>query len=165
MGTLSARLRVVGIHAVSQGCTARWLPAPAACTENDKIDVQHVYTEVTFAIGSQFNRNTQEDSEPIADLQRKEHRVPYCQEIQTFRRFGAVVPERLAHSPSIKANRVQFPAGLPDVRKWESCRTMPLVRQVFSEISRFPPPFHSGTAPFSPQSPSSTLKTSLLRAA
>ncbi|KAJ8872218.1 hypothetical protein PR048_025820 [Dryococelus australis] len=30
---------------------------------------------------------------------------------------------------------------------------------------QFPAPFHSGTAPYSPQSPSSTLKTSLLRAA
>ncbi|KAJ8888202.1 hypothetical protein PR048_007689 [Dryococelus australis] len=37
-------------------------------------------------------------------------------------------------------------------------------RQVFSGISRFHPPFHSGTAPYSPQSPSSALKTSLLRA-
>ncbi|KAJ8870553.1 hypothetical protein PR048_029576, partial [Dryococelus australis] len=38
-------------------------------------------------------------------------------------------------------------------------------RRVFSGISRFPPPFHSGAAPFSPQCPSSVLKTSLLRAA
>ncbi|KAJ8877999.1 hypothetical protein PR048_022462 [Dryococelus australis] len=45
----------------------------------DKIDVQHVYTEVTFAIGSQLIRNAQDDSEPIADLQRNKHRVPYCQ--------------------------------------------------------------------------------------
>ncbi|KAJ8871921.1 hypothetical protein PR048_028261 [Dryococelus australis] len=33
---------------------------------------------------------------------------------------------RLARSPPTKANRVQFPAGSPDFRKWESCRTMPL---------------------------------------
>ncbi|KAJ8873064.1 hypothetical protein PR048_026680 [Dryococelus australis] len=38
-------------------------------------------------------------------------------------------------------------------------------RWVFSGISRFPPPLHSGTAPYSLQSPSSALKTSLLRAA
>ncbi|KAJ8870944.1 hypothetical protein PR048_027246 [Dryococelus australis] len=37
-------------------------------------------------------------------------------------------------------------------------------RRVFSGISRFPPPFHSSAAPYSPQSPSSALKTSLLRA-
>ncbi|KAJ8897608.1 hypothetical protein PR048_002957 [Dryococelus australis] len=40
---------------------------------------------------------------------------------------GAAVAERLACSPSSKANRVQFPAGsLPDFRMWESCRTLPL---------------------------------------
>ncbi|KAJ8879181.1 hypothetical protein PR048_019787 [Dryococelus australis] len=41
--------------------------------------------------------------------------------------IGATVAERLARSPFTKANRVQSPAGLPDFRKWESCRTMPLV--------------------------------------
>ncbi|KAJ8879758.1 hypothetical protein PR048_020366 [Dryococelus australis] len=40
---------------------------------------------------------------------------------------GLGVAERLTHSPPTKANRVQSPAGLPDFRKWESCRTMPLV--------------------------------------
>ncbi|KAJ8878656.1 hypothetical protein PR048_019239 [Dryococelus australis] len=37
-------------------------------------------------------------------------------------------------------------------------------RRVFTGISRFPPPFHSSAAPYSPQSPSSALKTSMLRA-
>ncbi|KAJ8880439.1 hypothetical protein PR048_016908 [Dryococelus australis] len=40
---------------------------------------------------------------------------------------GATVPERLEHSSLTKANRVQSPTGSPDFRKWESCRTMPLV--------------------------------------
>ncbi|KAJ8868391.1 hypothetical protein PR048_029907 [Dryococelus australis] len=40
---------------------------------------------------------------------------------------GAAVAERLARSPPTKANRAQYPAGSPDFRKWESCRTMPLV--------------------------------------
>ncbi|KAJ8871253.1 hypothetical protein PR048_027559 [Dryococelus australis] len=41
---------------------------------------------------------------------------------------GATVTEWLACSPPTKANRVQSPAGsLPDFRRWESCRTMPLV--------------------------------------
>ncbi|KAJ8882669.1 hypothetical protein PR048_014481 [Dryococelus australis] len=35
--------------------------------------------------------------------------------------------ERLARPPPTKANRVQSPTGSPDFRKWESCRTMPLV--------------------------------------
>ncbi|KAJ8865622.1 hypothetical protein PR048_033142 [Dryococelus australis] len=38
-------------------------------------------------------------------------------------------------------------------------------RRVFCGISPFPPLFHSGAAPYSLQSPSSALKTSLLRAA
>ncbi|KAJ8891863.1 hypothetical protein PR048_004418 [Dryococelus australis] len=37
-------------------------------------------------------------------------------------------------------------------------------RRVFSASSRFPSPYHSGNAPYSPQSPSSALKTSLKRA-
>ncbi|KAJ8870249.1 hypothetical protein PR048_029270 [Dryococelus australis] len=37
-------------------------------------------------------------------------------------------------------------------------------RRVYSGISRSPPPLHSGAAPYSPPSPSSALKTSLLRA-
>ncbi|KAJ8880205.1 hypothetical protein PR048_016671 [Dryococelus australis] len=44
--------------------------------------------------------------------------------------------EWLACSPPTKTNRVQSPAGqLPDFRKWESCRTMPLV----GEFSRRSP--------------------------
>ncbi|KAJ8870414.1 hypothetical protein PR048_029436 [Dryococelus australis] len=35
----------------------------------DKIDFRHVYTEVDFAIGSQFTRHALDDSDPIADLQ------------------------------------------------------------------------------------------------
>ncbi|KAJ8877674.1 hypothetical protein PR048_022129 [Dryococelus australis] len=35
--------------------------------------------EVTLTIGLQFIRNAQDDSEPIADLQRNKHRAPYCQ--------------------------------------------------------------------------------------
>ncbi|KAJ8873585.1 hypothetical protein PR048_024403 [Dryococelus australis] len=62
---------------------------------------------------------------------------------------------RYARSPPTKANRVQSPAGSPDFRKWESRWTIPLV----GGFSRGSP------APYSLQSPSSALKTSLLRAA
>ncbi|KAJ8866025.1 hypothetical protein PR048_033549 [Dryococelus australis] len=34
----------------------------------DKLDVQHVYIEISFAIGSQFIRHTLDNTEPIADL-------------------------------------------------------------------------------------------------
>ncbi|KAJ8876123.1 hypothetical protein PR048_024032 [Dryococelus australis] len=50
---------------------------------------------------------------------------PYS--VFTHKRRGAAVAERLARSPPTIANRVQSPAGLPDFRTWESCRTMPLV--------------------------------------
>ncbi|KAJ8866103.1 hypothetical protein PR048_033627 [Dryococelus australis] len=73
------------------------------------------------------------------------------------------VAERLGCSPLTKANRVESPAGsLPDFRKWESCRTIPLVGE-FSRGSPTSPPFHSGTAPFSLRL--AFLKTSMLRAA
>ncbi|KAJ8881138.1 hypothetical protein PR048_017611 [Dryococelus australis] len=75
------------------------------------------------------------------------------------------VVELLACSPPTKTNRAQTPAGsLPDFRIWKSCRTMPLFGGFLGELP-FPPPFHSGAVPFSPQSPSSAFKTSLLRAA
>ncbi|KAJ8895352.1 hypothetical protein PR048_000684 [Dryococelus australis] len=58
---------------------------------------------------------------------------------------------RLDCSPPTKANRVQpLAASLPDFRKWESCRAMPLVGEFTRE---FPvsPALHSGAAPFSPR--------------
>ncbi|KAJ8888567.1 hypothetical protein PR048_008058 [Dryococelus australis] len=118
----------------------------------------------------------------------------------------ATVAERLAPSPFTKANRVQSPAGSPYFRKWESCRTMPLVRGFSRGSPASPPaslppmrtgfnprPGHSGiftpgnragrcrwspgflgdlplpllidfsAVPFSPQSPSSVIKTSMGR--
>ncbi|KAJ8893493.1 hypothetical protein PR048_006091 [Dryococelus australis] len=78
---------------------------------------------------------------------------------------GAAVAERLPCSPHTKANRVRSPAGsLSDFRVWELCRTMPLVYCFLGDFP-FPPLFHTGAAIYSPQSPSSALKTSLLRAA
>ncbi|KAJ8867464.1 hypothetical protein PR048_031266, partial [Dryococelus australis] len=49
--------------------------------------------------------------------------------------------KRFSCSPPTKANRVQSPAGSPVFRKWESCRTMPLVGGFFSTISCFLHPF------------------------
>ncbi|KAJ8867577.1 hypothetical protein PR048_031379 [Dryococelus australis] len=75
---------------------------------------------------------------------------------------GAAVAERLARSPPTIANRVRSPAGsLPEFRKRESCRAMPLVGGVFflGDLP-LPRPMHSGAAPYSPLSPSSALKTS-----
>ncbi|KAJ8886129.1 hypothetical protein PR048_012338 [Dryococelus australis] len=46
--------------------------------EADEIDFEGVYTEVTFAIGSQFIRHALDDSAPTADLQENNKRIPYC---------------------------------------------------------------------------------------
>ncbi|KAJ8897871.1 hypothetical protein PR048_003224 [Dryococelus australis] len=71
---------------------------------------------------------------------------------------GGTLAERLTRSLSTKANRVQYPTGSPDFRKCKSYRTMPAG---FLGDLPFPPPLHSGAAPYSLQSPSSALKTSL----
>ncbi|KAJ8867676.1 hypothetical protein PR048_031479 [Dryococelus australis] len=77
--------------------------------------------------------------------------------------YIAAVAERLACPLPTEANRVKPPAGsLRDFRVWESCRTLTLVDWFSRE---FPPLFHSVVAPHSRHSPSSALKTSLLRTA
>ncbi|KAJ8877392.1 hypothetical protein PR048_021846 [Dryococelus australis] len=73
---------------------------------------------------------------------------------------------QLFHTTRLPPRRARFysrPGSLPDFGKWESCRTLPLVGE-FSWGLSFPPPFPSGAAPYSPQSPTSALKTSMLRA-
>ncbi|KAJ8884029.1 hypothetical protein PR048_015886 [Dryococelus australis] len=55
------------------------------------------------------------------------------------------------------------PGSLPDFRMWESCGRMLLVAGFLGDLP-FPPPFHSSIAPFSPQAPSSAIKTLLLTA-
>ncbi|KAJ8877588.1 hypothetical protein PR048_022043 [Dryococelus australis] len=78
---------------------------------------------------------------------------------------GATVAERLACSPPTKAIRIQSPAGplrifacgnRPGRCRWSAG---------FRGDLPFPPPLHSGAAPYSPQSPSSALNTSMSRAA
>ncbi|KAJ8896069.1 hypothetical protein PR048_001411 [Dryococelus australis] len=68
---------------------------------------------------------------------------------------GAAVAEWLARSPPTKAIRVQSPAGSPDPRMWESCR-------ILGDLP-LPHTHQSRAAPYSPQSPSSALKTSLFK--
>ncbi|KAJ8895016.1 hypothetical protein PR048_000325 [Dryococelus australis] len=63
---------------------------------------------------------------------------------------GPAMAERLARSHPLpsKANRVQYPAeSLPDFRKWESCRIMPLVGG-FRRRSPVSPSLHSCAAPY-----------------
>ncbi|KAJ8874933.1 hypothetical protein PR048_022823 [Dryococelus australis] len=103
----------------------------------DKIDVQHVYTEVAFAIGLQFIRHALGDSKLTAD----------------FVIIGVAVAQWLGRLPPTTVIRAQSPSGsLPEFRMWESSRTMPLVGGFFVGDLPFLPPLHSDAAPFSPQS-------------
>ncbi|KAJ8887702.1 hypothetical protein PR048_013920 [Dryococelus australis] len=73
---------------------------------------------------------------------------------------------KIGATDSLLASRQGEPGSIPtdSLRMWESCRTMPLARG-FSRGFPVSPPFHNGTTSYSPQSPPSALKTSLLRAA
>ncbi|KAJ8867485.1 hypothetical protein PR048_031287 [Dryococelus australis] len=53
---------------------------------------------------------------------------------------GAAVAERLARSPPTKVNRAPSLEGSRDFRKWESCRTMPLVGGFFRRSPVSPAP-------------------------
>ncbi|KAJ8882478.1 hypothetical protein PR048_014289 [Dryococelus australis] len=79
--------------------------------------------------------------------------------------WGAVVAKRLACSPPTKANLVQSPAGSPRIftcgNRVGRCRWS---AGILEDLS-FHPPLHTCAAPYSLQSPSSALKTSLLRTA
>ncbi|KAJ8897550.1 hypothetical protein PR048_002899 [Dryococelus australis] len=81
----------------------------------------------------------------------------------TIRRRAAVA-ERLDYSPPTKANRVQSPAGHSRFFACENRAGRCRWSAGFLGDLPFPPPFHSSAAPYSPQSPSSALKTSLLSA-
>ncbi|KAJ8882352.1 hypothetical protein PR048_014154 [Dryococelus australis] len=73
----------------------------------DKIDVKHVYTEVAFAIGSQFIIHALDDSEPIADLQGNYYSLNVTQLTDMCVKatlLRAAVAERLDCSPPTKAN-------------------------------------------------------------
>ncbi|KAJ8879931.1 hypothetical protein PR048_020552 [Dryococelus australis] len=80
-----------------------------------------------------------------------------CQFHRAKERQDVLSPDR-AKECSLGTNRIRFPAGTPpDFRMWES--RMPLVGGFFSGIPVSP------ALAYSPQSPSSALKTSLLIAA
>ncbi|KAJ8898127.1 hypothetical protein PR048_003487 [Dryococelus australis] len=74
---------------------------------------------------------------------------------------GATVAEGVSLPPSHQGDPGSIPGRVTsDFRMWESCRTMTLV----SRFPQPPPPLpNSGAAPYSPQSPLSALKTSMLR--
>ncbi|KAJ8885937.1 hypothetical protein PR048_012143, partial [Dryococelus australis] len=121
----------------------------------DKIDFKRVYTEVTFATGLEFIRHALDDSAPIADLRGNKKRIPYC---QMWGNTGSTANEQ--------TSEVRLYEGV-----WSlACSSGNHVGQClcsggFLWDLPFPPLFHSGGAPYSPLSPSSSLKCPLLRAA
>ncbi|KAJ8876192.1 hypothetical protein PR048_024101 [Dryococelus australis] len=87
-----------------------------------------------------------------------------CFAVPNSTTFESTLAERLACSPPTKAIWVQFPAGPLRIfacgNRAGRCRWS---AGFLGDLS-FPPHFHSGAAPYSPQSPTSALKTSILRA-
>ncbi|KAJ8867047.1 hypothetical protein PR048_032909 [Dryococelus australis] len=73
----------------------------------------------------------------------------------------ATVSERLPCSPPTKAIRVQSPAGSPRVFVCDNRVGRCRCSAGFIGDLLISPPFHSGGAPYPPQSPSSALKTSM----
>ncbi|KAJ8877608.1 hypothetical protein PR048_022063 [Dryococelus australis] len=69
---------------------------------------------------------------------------------------------RLAYSPPTKAIRVQSPAGSVRILECGSRAGRCRWSVGFRGELLYPPPFHFSAAPYSPQSPSSALKTSLI---
>ncbi|KAJ8895981.1 hypothetical protein PR048_001322 [Dryococelus australis] len=66
------------ISATDKALQLRWV-AYRRALRDDKIDFKRVYTEFTFAIGSEFIRYALNDSAAIADLQGNKKRISYCQ--------------------------------------------------------------------------------------
>ncbi|KAJ8872693.1 hypothetical protein PR048_026306 [Dryococelus australis] len=52
---------------------------PEQLLAHDKVDFKHMYTEATFATGSEFIRHALVDSESVADLRGNKKRIPFLQ--------------------------------------------------------------------------------------
>ncbi|KAJ8877309.1 hypothetical protein PR048_021763 [Dryococelus australis] len=91
----------------------------AYLSPEDKIDFKLVYTEVTFAIGSEFIRHTLDDSAPIANLQGNKKRIPYC---QMWGNTGATTNE--------KTSEVRLNKGLWMPEEWVGEGQLPLAPQL-----------------------------------
>ncbi|KAJ8867334.1 hypothetical protein PR048_031135 [Dryococelus australis] len=98
-----------------------------------KIDVKHVYTEVNFAIGSQFIIHALDDSEPVGDLQRNKWRVPYCQGYYAVVRrqqcspIGLTRPEPRPQSCRTSLGRIGSPGEGSSVAAKIHCSTYGMV--------------------------------------
>ncbi|KAJ8893639.1 hypothetical protein PR048_006239 [Dryococelus australis] len=142
-----------------------WSGAPfitAPSTEVRLPSHDHMYLEKFCAFKRRMNLGIQ-GQEKRERYGRHEHarQMPHRSYVQACSvSVGATVAERLARSPPTKANWVQSPAESPDFRKWESCRTMPLVVGSSRGSSVSPAPSFRRRS-ISLQSPSSAVKTSV----
>ncbi|KAJ8887375.1 hypothetical protein PR048_013590 [Dryococelus australis] len=73
-----------------------------------------------------------------------------------------MMAEQLAYSPPTKVIRVQSPAGSLQIFACGNCAGRCHWSVGFLGDLQFPSHFHSGAPPYSPQSPLSTLKTSII---
>ncbi|KAJ8869004.1 hypothetical protein PR048_030550 [Dryococelus australis] len=102
-----------------------------------------------------FDIEIKEQTEAIVELQNRDTLkldIPHGSNCMPYLLTPAEVAaaKRLACSPHTKTKRAQSPVwSLPDFRKWESCRMIPLAGGFLSGISPFPQPLRSGAASFS----------------
>ncbi|KAJ8878872.1 hypothetical protein PR048_019471 [Dryococelus australis] len=101
---------------------------------------------------TRLNRN---ETQPQADTNFADFK---CQNNNTH------VNIRFTYSPPTKVTRVRSSAGSLRIFACENRTVRCCWSAGFLGDLPFPPPFHSGAAPYSLQSPTSTLKTSMLRA-
>ncbi|KAJ8866798.1 hypothetical protein PR048_032659 [Dryococelus australis] len=115
---------------------------------NHTIEVKHIHSEVTFAIGSHLIRSALHEPEPIADLQGhlaipitarcRSTANEHTAEAPVYRGLMSLAYRLLA---SLQDEPGSIPGRFtPDFRKWESCRDDAADRRVFSGISSFPRP-------------------------
>ncbi|KAJ8881156.1 hypothetical protein PR048_017629 [Dryococelus australis] len=132
----------------------------------DKMDFKRVFTEVTFAIGSEFIRHTLDDSAPIADLQENKKRIPYCQmwgntgataneqtsDVQLYKGVWTIGLRSVKHARSAEFQPPPWPRA--SVARRRACQSFasspwarPAVRRQTDGHGNLPPPplFRGGT--------------------
>ncbi|KAJ8875079.1 hypothetical protein PR048_022969 [Dryococelus australis] len=89
----------------------------------DKISFKHVYTDVTFAIGSQFIRHAVDDSEPIPDFmeQRRNEGVGEAE----YPRVNPLTNDIVRYDSDTRKSGVGRPGMEPGSTWWEACRLTP----------------------------------------
>ncbi|KAJ8872477.1 hypothetical protein PR048_026083 [Dryococelus australis] len=143
---------------------------PAPEMPDDKIDVQHVYTEVTFAIGSQFFKHVLDDYDPIADLEGN-RTVESSRQVIELAKFSypyAIGPGHTVHA-YCTLRRVLLAGRRPMEsrfncapcrfeRAWETPQTCGIVRQESRMLK-------SGSDPSGVEADSYRLSATICRAA